>query len=65
MYSYSILREPLLGYMCNTLNSSAENPKETQWQVGSAVEVTAILVSTYQRRDNVRSQSYISQYLSA
>lgn len=47
MYSYSILREPLLGYMCNTLNSSAENPKETQWQVGSAVEVTAILVSTY------------------
>lgn len=34
MYSYSILREPLLGFMCNTLNSGAENPKETQWQVG-------------------------------
>ena len=49
MYSYSILREPLLGYMCNTLNSSAENPKETQWQVG----LTG------------KSHSYISYYLSA
>uniref|UniRef100_K1QJI9 Importin-13 n=1 Tax=Magallana gigas TaxID=29159 RepID=K1QJI9_MAGGI len=37
MYSYSILREPLLGFMCNTLNSGAENPKETQWQLIEAV----------------------------
>ncbi|XP_078316554.1 importin-13-like [Crassostrea virginica] len=61
MYSYSILREPLLGYMCNTLNSSAENPKETQWQL---IEAIFYLFSSVAENVDLEEEVHIPSMLS-
>ncbi|XP_062578604.1 importin-13-like [Saccostrea cucullata] len=61
MYSYSILREPLLGFMCNTLNSAAENPKEAQWQL---IEAIFFLFSSVAENVDLEEEVHIPSMLS-
>ncbi|XP_048762818.2 importin-13-like [Ostrea edulis] len=61
MYSYGILKEPLLGFMCNMLNSAAENPKETQWQL---IEAIFFLFSSVAENVDLEEEVHIPSMLS-